>query len=172
MNRIIIAVILLVSSTAFAAPPQKIGVVDLQRAVSESKVGIAERAIILQKTEQINAELKFKLADIEKLRAELEREASKLSQKAKLEKERLIQKKSRDFQNLQRESQEEIKQMEADSLNKILNHLGGILGKLGDEDGYAVILDKGAGTTFVSKQVDVTPVVIKMSNEGYDRVGK
>lgn len=172
MNRIIIAVILLVSSTAFAAPPQKIGVVDLQRAVSESKAGITERVKILQKTEQINAELKVRLADIEKHRAEFEREASKFTQEAKLEKERLIQKKSRDLQNLQRESQEEIKQFEADSLNKILNHLGGILGKLGDEGGYAIILEKGAGTTYFSKQIDVTPLVIKMSDEENDKARK
>jgi outer membrane protein len=169
MKRLIIAVILLVSSTAFAAPPQKIGVVDLQRAVSESKVGIAARVKILQKTEQLNAELKFQLADIEKLRAEFEKDASKLSQEAKLEKERLIQRKSRDLQNRQRESQEEIKQMEADSLNRLLNRLGGILAKLGDEGGYAVILERGAGTTYFSKQVDVTPFVVKMSDEGNDK---
>ncbi len=95
MNRIIIAVILLISSAAFAEPAQKIGVGDLQRAVSESKAGIAARAKILQKTEQLNADLKFQLADIEKLKAEYEKDAPKLSQEAKLEKERLIQKKSR-----------------------------------------------------------------------------
>jgi outer membrane protein len=172
MNRIVIALILLISSTAFAAPPPKIGVVDLQRAVSESKAGAAERAKILKKTEQINAELKLRLADIEKLRAEFEREASKFTQEARLEKERLIQKKSRDLQNLQRESQEEIKQIEADSLNKILNRLGGILGRLGDEGGYAIILEKGGGTAYFSKQVDVTPLLIKMSDEEDDRARK
>jgi len=172
MKRIIIAIILLVSSTAFAAAPPKIGVIDLQRAVSESKMGIAARAVIIQKTEQLNADLKFQLADIEKLRAEFEKDAAKLSPEAKLEKERLIQKKSRDLQNRQRESQEEIKQMEADSLSKILNHLGGILAKLGDDGGYAIIIEKGVGTTYFSKQIDVTPIVVKMSDTGNEKTGK
>jgi outer membrane protein len=172
MNRILFTVILLVSSAAFAATPPKIGVVDLQRAVSESKAGMAERVKMLQKTDQINAELKLRLAEIEKLKAEFEREASKFTQEVRLEKERLIRKKSRDLQNLQRESQEEIKQIEADSLNKILNHLGGILGRLGDEGGYAIILEKGGGTTYFSKQVDVTPLLIKMSDEEDDRARK
>jgi outer membrane protein len=172
MNRILFTVILLVSSAAFAATPPKIGVVDLQRAVSESKAGMAERVKMLQKTDQINAELKLRLAEIEKLKAEFEREASKFTQEVRLVKERLIRKKSRDLQNLQRESQEEIKQIEADSLNKILNHLGGILGRLGDEGGYAIILEKGGGTTYFSKQVDVTPLLIKMSDEEDDRARK
>ncbi len=172
MNRIIFAVILFVSSTALAAPPQKIGVVDLQRAVSESKAGMAARAAILQKTEQLNAELKIHLAEIEKLKAEYEKDSSKLSLEARREKERLIQKKSRDLQNRQRESQEEIKQMEADSLNVLLIRLGAILAKLGDDGGYAAIFDKGVGTTYFNKQVDVTPMVIKMSDEWDKKAGK
>ena len=179
MKRIIIAAILLMSSTALAAVPQavsavpqKIGVIDLQRAISESKAGIAARAIIIQKTEQINADLKFQLADIEKLRAEFEKDAAKLSPEAKLEKDRLIQKKSRDLQNRQREAQEEVKQMEADSLNRILNHLGGILAKFGDDGGYAIIIERGASTTYFNKQVDVTPIIVKMSDAENAKVGK
>ena len=144
----------------------------MQRAISESKAGIAARAVIISKTEQLNAELKYQLAEIEKMKAEFERDSAKLSPEAKLEKERLIQKKSRDLQNRQREAQEEIKQIEADTLNKIISHLGGILAKLCDDGGYAVIIERSAVTTYFNKQVDITSRVVKISDEGQDKAGK
>lgn len=152
------------TTSAFAAEPVKIGVVDLQRAVSESKEGGVARTKILQKTEQLNTELKAQVAEIEKLRSELEKDTSKLSAEIRQEKERTIQRKSRDVQNRQKEAQEEIKQMDTDLLNKILARMGVILGKIGDDGGYAVILEKGSGTIYFNRQIDVTPMVVKMAD--------
>jgi len=178
MKRIITAVILLISTSALAAPAQKpvlapqsgepaqkIGIVDLQRAVSESKAGIAARAKILQRTEQLNADLKSQVADSEKLKAELDKDGAKLPLEGRLEKERLIQKKARELQYRQREAQEEIKQLEADSLNFLLSRFGVILAKLIDDGVYTIIFERGTSATYFSRQVDVTPTVIKLSDE-------
>lgn len=157
----------LTAGQALAATSPKIGVVDLQRAVSESKEGIAARADLLKKTEQFNAELKVLLAEFEKMRAEFDKDGAKLSADERAEKEKLLQKKGREFQNRQREAQEELKQIEADYLKRLLAKFGTIMTRLGSEGSYSVVLDRTAGVYYFGKEVDVTPQLVQKADEEY-----
>jgi len=157
------------AGTASAATENRIGTVDLQRAVTESKEGSVARADLLKKTEQLNAELRGQLADAEKVRAELEKESGKLSVDERAEKQRLLQKKMRDFQNRQREAQEEIKQAESDSIRKIIAKFGVILEKLGADGDYSAILDRNSGVFYAGKKTDVTPLLVKQADQEYQR---
>ncbi|HBA88155.1 MAG TPA: hypothetical protein DCZ75_09280 [Geobacter sp.] len=160
---------LMMAGTASAATENRIGTVDLQRAVTESKEGSVARADLLKKTEQLNAELRGQLADAEKVRAELEKESGKLSVDERAEKQRLLQKKMRDFQNRQREAQEEIKQAESDSIRKIIAKFGVILEKLGADGDYSAILDRNSGVFYAGKKTDVTPLLVKQADQEYQR---
>jgi len=167
-NRYIGALIFLSVVTAGHAQASallKIGVVDLQRAVSESKEGIAARADLLKKTEQFNAELKVLLADFEKMRAAFDKDAARLSADERAEKEQLLQKKGREFQNRQREAQEELKQIEADYLKKLLAKFGTLMTRLGSEGSYSVVLDRSAGVYYFGKEVDVTAQLVRRADE-------
>ncbi|MEI7817501.1 MAG: OmpH family outer membrane protein [Desulfuromonadales bacterium] len=172
MKRTIAALVLtaIVAVTpAFADSSQKIGVVDLQRAVSETKEGVAARADIFKKTEQLNNELKSIQGDFEKLKAELEKEGTGMKAEARAEKESRLQQKSRDFQKRQRDAQDEIKQMEADLLQKMINRLSLLMGKIGDEGNYAVIIEQSVGMRYYNKNVDITPLLIKKADETYGK---
>lgn len=157
------------AGTAYAAPESKIGTVDLQRAVTESKEGAVARADLLKRTEQANAELKALLAAADRMRQELEKESGSLAADARAERQRQYQKKLRDIQNRQREAQEELKQVEGDSLKKILAKFGAILEKIGNDSDYAVILDKGTGVYYAGKKTDVTPLLVKQADKEYQR---
>ena len=159
----------LASGVAYAAPQINIGTVDLQRAVSESKEGAADRASLLKKGEVLKTELKVLLEDAEKLKAELEKGSDKLSADERAEKTRLLQKKGRDFQNRQREAQEELKQVENDYLKKLLAKFGTILKKIGDDDNFTVILDRNAGVFYAGSKTDVTPALVKRADDEYQK---
>jgi outer membrane protein len=163
-------VLAMTSGPASAAPAVKIGVVDLKRAVAECKEGVAVRATLLKKTEQLNAELKVMLADYEKMRVELEKGSANLSADARSEKELLLQKKARDYQNRQREDQEELKQMESSYLKKILSRLNVIIGEIGDERNFAVVLDRNTDVFYVGKEIDVTPLLIQRADEEFGKL--
>lgn len=172
MKRTIVALALtsiIAAVPAFAAQDQKIGVVDLQRAVSETKEGVAARADIFKKTEQLNNELKGIQGDFEKIKADLEKNGASMKADVRAEKEGQLQQKSRDFQKRQRDAQEEIKQMEADLLQKMINRLSLLMGKIGDEGNYAVIIEQSAGMRYYSKNVDITPLLIKKADETFGR---
>lgn len=168
MKRTFAAIVfMLVTSVgqAFAAPAVKIGVVDLQKAVSQCKSGIAARAELLKKTEEFNSELKILKADFEKLRTEFEKDTAKLTDESRFEKEKQLLKMNRDLQNRQRDAQEEVKQLESDYLKKVVNRLGVVLGKIGDEGNFSAILDKNAGVFYTGKEIDITPLLVKRADE-------
>jgi len=160
---------LISTSPSFAASEQKIGIVDLQRAVSESKEGKAAQTEILKKTEQLNNELKVIQGDFEKLKAELEKDGASMKDETRAEKERQLQQKSRVFQKRQRDAQEEIKQIDADLLQGMIARLSRLIGKIGEDEGYSLIIEQNTGVRFYSRKIDVTPLLIKKADEAYGK---
>jgi outer membrane protein len=165
------ALILLISaSQAFAAAPAlKLGAVDLQRTVKECREGIAARAELQKKTEQFNAELKVLQVEYQRLSAELEKDGGKLSVERRAEREGALRKKEREFQNRQREAQEEVKQMESDSLKRLVNRLGVIMAKIGDEGKFTAILDRNNGMFYAGKEIDITSLLIQRADDEFVR---
>ncbi len=107
MKKVVLGVLsfmILAAGQAWAAPPVKIAVVDLQKAVSECREGVAARAAVLKKADELAASLKKLGADLEKAKADFEKGSSKLSREARSEKERQLQKLAREFQNRQQEA--------------------------------------------------------------------
>ncbi|HTP67095.1 MAG TPA: OmpH family outer membrane protein [Geobacteraceae bacterium] len=167
---LIIFLIILITGAgqAWGATPVRIGVVDLQKAVSECKAGVSARAKLLKRTEELNNELKAMLADLEKEKADLDKQASRLSEDSRSEKEKKLQKAGRDLQNRQREAQEEVKQLEADSLKKLVGRLSDLMARIGAEGGYTAILDKKNGVFYSGKEADITPLLIKRADSEYE----
>ena len=165
----LVLALLAVSSHSYAASESRIGTVDLQRAVTESREGGVARAELLKKTEQLNAELKQLLAEADKVRGELEKEGEKMREEERAEKQRLLQKKAREFQLRQAEAQEELKQTESAALKKIVGKFGVILNKIGADGDYAAILDRNSGVFYAGKKNDVTPLLVQQADKEYPR---
>jgi outer membrane protein len=159
--------LLIGTAPVFAVAGQKIGIVDMQRAVSETREGGDARAVIFKRTEKLNNELKGIQSDFEKLKTELEKEGAAMKAETRADKERLLQQKSRDFQKRQRDAQEELKQLDADLLQSMINRFSLLLGKIGEENAYDLILDQSAGVRFFNKKIDVTPLLIKKADETF-----
>jgi len=161
----IMAMCILTAGQALAAPAPKIAVVDLQKAVSECREGAAAKAVVLKKADELTADLKKLGAEFEKAKTELDKGWAKMKPEVRAEKEKQLQKQARDLQNRQREAQEELKQMEAGSLKKLVTRLGGIMSRMGDEGGYTAILDKRVGVFYSNREIELTAQLIKKADE-------
>ena len=157
------------SQAIAAAPAGKMGAVDLQRAVKECREGIAARADLQRKIEQFSAELKVLQVDYQRMSTELEKDVGKLSADRRAEKEAALQKKGRELQNRQREAQEDIKQLETDYLKRVVNRLGAIMAKIGDEGKFTAILDRNNGLLYAGKETDITSLLIQMADDEFSR---
>lgn len=160
---------LVIAGQAIAAPAAKVGVVDLQRAVSECREGLVSRAEVQKRTGQYNSELKVMLADIEKIGTELEKNADKLSADDRASREKQLQKKRREFQNRQQEAKEELKQIESEYLKKIINKFGALIGKIGEDGKFSAILDRSAGVLYFGKETDITAQLVQLADADYGK---
>lgn len=157
---------LLVAKNTFAADNAKIGYVDLRLALNESETGKKAKADLesLIKTKQVTVDEKGK--SIEKLKTEVEKQASVLSAEAKKTKEEEIERMMRDYQRLVQDSQAEIKKKESEATASIIKEIRDVIDKIGREENYSLILENFEGIILYSKKdLDITDKVIKRYNE-------
>lgn len=166
----LVFVMLIPATQVFAAPSLKLGAVDLQRAVKECREGVAARSDLQRKIEQFNAEIKVLQVDYQRLSAELDKEGARLSAESRSEKEARLQKKGRELQNRQREAQEDVKQLESDYLKRLVNRLGVIMAKIGDEGKFTAILDRNNGLLYAGKEIDITALLIQRADDEFARL--
>jgi outer membrane protein len=144
----------------------KIGYIDFQKVLNESDAGKKAKADleIIVKSKQTTIDEKGKT--IEKLKADLEKQASVLSAEAKKSKEEELEKMLREYQRLVQDSQTEVKKKELELTDVIIKDIRQIVEKMGEEGGYTLIIEKTGGMVLYSKKdIDLTDAVIKKYNQ-------
>ncbi len=154
------------NASAADISPAKIGYVDLRVALNESAAGKKAKAELesLIKIKQNAIEEKGRNA--ERLKGELEKQASGLSADAKKAKEDEIERLVRDYQRMVQDSQAEVKKKETDLTGSILNELRGVVEKIAQDEGYSLILENVESIVlYAKKDYDITEKVVKRYNE-------
>ena len=157
----------LCASVAFSAEKTvKIGYIDLQKALNESDTGKEAKASFNKRVEELQKVLDEKQNELKKLQEELEKQKGLLTPEARAEKEKTYQQKIKDAQRFAKDSQEELQQKDAELTKKILRDLRDVIKKMGADDGYTIILEKGeAFVLYAADGVDITEKVIKAYNK-------
>ena len=159
---------LLFGASALAADVSmiKIGYVDLVKSLNESESGKKAKADLefLIKSKQASIDEKGKA--IEKAKSELEKQSSVLSPDARKAKEEEMERLVRDYQRLVSDSQSEVKKKEGELTSDILKELRAIIQKIGEDEGYTLILESAEGQIlYAKKETDLTEAAIKRYNE-------
>jgi outer membrane protein len=165
LSLLLVALILLTGRQAYAENI-KVGSVDLVKALNESDAGKKAKTDLefLIKTKQSSLEEKGK--NIEKIKSEIEKQSSVLSADARKSKEEELERMIRDYQRLVTDSQNDVKKKEGEITGDILKELREIIAKIGDEEGYTIILEGGEGQIlYAKKEIDLTEAVLKKHNE-------
>ena len=147
-----------------AAEAEKFGAVDIQKVLNESETGKKAKSDleVLIRSKQATIDEKGKA--IEKMKADIEKQASVLSAEARKSKEDELEKQVREYQRLVQDSQAEIKKKEAEFTDSILKDIRDIIDKIGEEKGYTLIIEKGM-VIYSNKGIDITDVVLKKYDE-------
>lgn len=156
----------LIAAQAVFAETQKIGVVDLMKALNESDSGKKAKTELegLIKTKQASLDAKGK--EIERLKADLEKQSSVLSNDAKKSKEDELERMLRDYQRLVSDSQADVKKREGEATAGIIKELRAVVDKIAKEGDYTLVLENADGLVlFTKKDLDLTEAVIKRYNE-------
>ncbi len=142
----------------------KIGVIDFQRVLKESKAGKAAQEEIKRKAEDLESSLKRKGQEIEGLQNQLEREALVMSREKREEKAREIRIKINDAKSLQKKYRNDFKEFEGRLIKRIQKEFFDLVEDIGQREGFTIIIEK-VGVLYARNTIDITDKLIRE----YDR---
>jgi outer membrane protein len=161
---LLLFIISVIPVSLYAADSLKFGTVDLQKALDESETGKKAKSDLetLRASKQSIIDEKGKVID--KLKGDIEKQASVLSAEARKNKEEELEKLVREYQRIIQDSQAELKKKEAELTNTIIREIVEIIDKIGAEEGYTIIIEKGT-VPYSNKSIDITDTVVKKYDE-------
>lgn len=168
---LLLASVLSVADVA-SAQTDKIGVVDLQRALNETEDGRKAKDKLKKLFKSRQETLDKQQNDLRAMKEGLEKQRDVLSREVLAKKVEGYQKAFAELQTTYMEFQRELAAKEAELTKGILERMQSIVRRIGQKDGYTMILDRSsAGVVYVPSTYDLTDVVIQRYNAGEGQEG-
>src|SRR5262245_33659601 len=165
-----LAALLLAAGHPRLAAAQKIGVVDMQRALTETEDGRKAKDTLKKLFDQRQKTLDKQQNDIKSMKEGLEKQRDVLSRDVLAKKLEDYQKAFAELQTTYMEFQRELASKEGELTKPILERMQRIMRRIGQAEGYALILERGeAGVVYVPSTYDLTDVLIQRYNGGEGR---
>lgn len=158
-----VAAVLLWCSASYAA--DKVGYINLQRLVNESKMGQEAKADLQKMRQEKEAVLNGKLRDINKLRDFINKEGDKMPDREKRDKIELLQKMYKEYQRLLADAKEDITREDRELVSIILQKADDVLKNVAKKKGYTIILKDPNAIGYLDPDVDITDLVLKDLNK-------
>ena len=147
---------------ALGEDSSRIGIIDLQRCIKESKEGQKVFQALKKKKDGLQKRLDSKEKELLELRKEFDKQAMMLSMDAQENKKKTIDRKTRELEYLIKDLNDEMRRAQGIEQKRILGELEKIIEKIGSEGNYAIILEKRVGgILYWDKPFDLTDEVIK-----------
>lgn len=160
------AAIVLTASVGWAAePPSRLGFVDLQTVITQSKEGQAAMDKVKAEAAEKQKEINARENEIKQMDADLQKQASALSEAAKKDREEEIRRKLRDLKRITEDVNRDLAKREGEMVNDLLRDLTTVIRDYGKEKGYTLIVEKGqSGVIYGSDAADLTKEILERYN--------
>jgi len=153
---------LFASVNANAEEHDALYLVDMQRIISESALGKAAKTSLEGEAKKRQAGLAAQKAELDKLKGELETQASVLSASATEEKRATLEKKAREFERTVQDQREELGRKQSAAIEKIVQQANQAINDLATKGKYKLILEKDSRVVLYSEpSLDITGEVLK-----------
>lgn len=148
-----------------AEAAQKIGFVDMQQILAQSKRGMVARAKLEAETAAKQKEVSARQEELKKLQTDFEKQMPVLSESARKEKEEVLRRRFRDFQRLTEDSNRDLAKRESELVGELQKEISGVVRDYGREKGYTIILERQlAGILYGADQADLTKEILERYN--------
>ena len=140
----------------------KIGVLNMKQLQQNSVTFQKIREELKKKFNALQKKLDAERAQIAKIEEELQKQSMMLSLDAKEDKEMELGKRTRHYKYMYGEVTQEMKNVEFEATRRVGKEIEKIVEKLGQKEGYTVILEEGAvGLIYYEDTIDITDQVTK-----------
>ncbi len=167
----IIIVILLTHNVTLGEDFIKVGLIDIQRCLEESKEGQKVLGLLKKKKDVLQRQLDTKQKKLLELRKELEKQSMMLTMNAQEDKRRIIERRTRELEYFFKDLNEDMRKAQEKEKQRMLEELGKVIEKVGSEENFTFIIEKRAGgVLYWADSIDITEKVIRayeqMKEEG------
>jgi outer membrane protein len=139
----------------------KIGIVDMQKILRESKAANAARASFLKDVEAKKARIIAKATELQKLEEELNRMDATTPLETRRQKTDKLKHDGRELKNLQQDMEEEAKRKEMEMAQKLFGEIMQIVRNFAKSERYSLILERGTIIT-AEESIDITDRILKI----------
>ena len=157
--------VLLVAWVAGSPAADKVGYINLQRLVNESKMGKAASADIRKMRAVKEAELNEKLKEINELKASLNNDGKDMAPTVRKNMIESLQRTYKDYQRLLADAKEDIAREDKELVAIILTKADGVLKKVAKKNKYTIILKDPNAIGYLDPGADITDLVLKELNK-------
>jgi outer membrane protein len=154
------------NSVAYA-DDMKIGYVDMARALNDVEEGKAAKAKLKADFDGKQKKLDEMQNELKAAKEDFEKKAAMMKADAKQAKQEELQKKFVELQQTYMQLQKELMDKEGAVTQDITGKLRKIVVRIGDREGYSIILDIGETVLYFKRHMELTDKVVQEYNEQY-----
>lgn len=147
-------------TSAYAADI-KIGVIDTQRIVAESKAGIATRTLFSKEVQENNNRLQTKQKEVQALQEELNTKGKGMDAVALAEKQEKYSKAYKELTRMKNDMTQDLEARDNELTQKLLKAIADIVIQYSQNEKYTLILEKGSLVSY-DNTVDITDKIIQL----------
>lgn len=145
-----------------SAQTMKIGVIDVQRIITESNTGKAALAQLDAFGKEQQDKLRQKKEAVDQLQNRLSEGRLSLAEDRLAELQKELETKSIELRRTADDAQREFNRRQDEVLKEIERKVMPVIQKIGEEGGYTMIFRKfESGLVYATEQVDITPTIIQ-----------
>lgn len=158
------AVLFAMVSCSSVSAAGKVGYINLQRLVAESKIGKEAKKEIQQMREEKEKALNAKSKAVNDLKELLEKTGDQMEPREKRNRSEELRRAYRDYQMLLNDAKEDLLKEDREVVAIILKKADGVLKEVAKKAGYSIILKDPNAIGYLDDDVDITDEVLKQLN--------
>lgn len=161
-------VLSLIFSGSYAIAGEKTGFINIEEILSKSDPGKKADAEFLKIFEKDKVKIQERETELKKLKDDLEKQRTVLTEAAMKEKETAYQKKFRDYQLVVKDANEELQAKRQGILKELMPDIMKVVKAIGDREQYLLIIDiSTVPVAYYAKENDLTKRVVEEFNKIY-----
>lgn len=153
------------SAVSDARADTKIGVVNVQYAISQTEDGIRATNTLKKAFDKKQQDLDGRQAELEKMKGDIQKQTSILSREALTRRMEDWQKRMVDLQTVFVDHNKELQKKQSELMAPIMKKMVGSISRIAKKNGYDVIVDAQAAL-YARQDLDLTDQVIQQYNGG------
>jgi outer membrane protein len=142
----------------------KVGYIDLQRLVAESKLGQEALEALQRMRQEKEKEVFEKLQQVNLMKSEIDTQRYQMSAETLREKVNALQKANKEYQRMVADAKEDIAREEREMVADILRKADPVLKQVAKKRKYKIILKDPNAVAYLEESVDITDEVINKLN--------